>query len=298
MKQAFLIIAHSQFHLLKTLIELLTTDSRSDVYIHIDKKSNIPLWLKYSIFSENVYFLKERIDTRWGDFSQIETELLLFKTAFKNGPYKYYHILSGVDLPIKPISKILDFFDSNEGKEFVGYAGGINNFTQFNKVLKYHFFTRKYGKSCHNIVEKVFWKLLRVMTESIVNAFVKRDEDMHFRLGHNWVSITNAFCGYLLSKENLICKRFRFTFCADEIFIQTLLYDSSFKKNIYDGTNNNDGSKREIDWNRGGPYVWGQSDEDFEILKNSKQMFARKFDEKLSARFIPLVIELVNQKLS
>ena len=37
---------------------------------------------------------------------------------------------------------------------------------------------------------------------------------------------------------------------------------------------------REVDWKRGNPYVWGSSSEDFELLKNSDKLFARKFSNQ------------------
>lgn len=141
MKQAFLIIAHNQFNLLKTLVQLLSSDERCDVYVHIDKKSQIPCWLSDTTgLGKNVFLLKKRVDNRWGDFSQIETELELFKSAYNHGPYTFYHLLSGVDLPIKPIGEILNFFEKHKGKEFVGFAG--QGMPQPRKVMRYHFFTR------------------------------------------------------------------------------------------------------------------------------------------------------------
>lgn len=117
MKHAFLIIAHSQYDILKVLVELLDHPN-SDIFILIDKKSPLPknLICRFS----TLHLLSKRIDIRWGDISQIKAELLLFKAALSFGGYSYYHLLSGVDLPIKPLNYIFDFFKRNDGKEFVG----------------------------------------------------------------------------------------------------------------------------------------------------------------------------------
>ena len=46
---------------------------------------------------------------------------------------------------------------------------------------------------------------------------------------------------------------------------------------------------REIDWNRGQPYIWGQNPEDTDILLNSPKLFARKF----SSRHMGIVQEII-----
>lgn len=74
-----------------------------------------PIELKYS----NIHVFK-KVDVGWGEDSQIECEMFLFNEAYKKGPFDYYHLLSGVDLPLKSNYYIHDFFDQNKGKEFVG----------------------------------------------------------------------------------------------------------------------------------------------------------------------------------
>ena len=67
--------------------------------------------------------------------------------------------------------------------------------------------------------------------------------------------------------------------CVDEVFIPTLIYNSPFKNSIYKSDSNEYMScMREIDWNRGTPYVW--RNDDFDYLINSDKLFARKFSSK------------------
>mgnify|MGYP003196237755 CR=1 FL=1 len=80
-KHAYLIIAHNQFDLLKKILTMLD-DERNDFYIHIDKKvkdfdsSAFDGVLKHS----NLTFC-DRVNITWGDFSQIQSEMTLFKAA-------------------------------------------------------------------------------------------------------------------------------------------------------------------------------------------------------------------------
>ncbi len=252
MKHAYLIIAHHKFNQLQTLISLLD-DKRNDIFVHVDKKvGRLPF---LSARSSCLIILDKRIDTRWGDVSQLKTELLLFETAYKINAerYRYYHLLSGDDLPIKTNDYIHDFFERNDGKEFVGYTN-MNHEQMRNRVFQYHFLTRHYKQTG---ARGVLVQNLRIALETIVNALVIRREDMELKKGANWVSITDEFCRYLLSKKDFLFKRFKHTFCCDEFFIQTLLWDSPFKDNIYDLDDEYNGCVRAIDWNRGCPYVWG-----------------------------------------
>ena len=119
MKHAYLILAHNEWRLLQTLIDCID-DERNDIYVHIDAKVKELPELKAQ--HSGLFVLKERADVRWAGFSMIEAEYLLFENAFLNRPYSYYHLLSGVDLPLKSQSEIHVFFTDNAGKEFIGYS--------------------------------------------------------------------------------------------------------------------------------------------------------------------------------
>ena len=102
MKHAFLVIAHNEEALLLALLKQLNYKD-FDVYLHIDAKAE---GLRQSIERQlskfgNVFLVANPVDVYWGDVSQIECEMLLFKTAAAHGPYNYYHLISGVDLLLK-----------------------------------------------------------------------------------------------------------------------------------------------------------------------------------------------------
>lgn len=291
MKHAYLIIAHNSFRQLQLLLNLLD-DARNDIYVHIDKKSEFPqLDLpKYS----NLEILERRLDVRWGDISQIEVEILLFKEAYKKGPYMYYHLLSGVDFPIKTNDYIHDFFTKHEGLEFIGFGEPF-----FDRCTKYHFFTRHLKNK--NKLEKYFWIVLRTICEKIANSFKKSfPADIEIKSGANWVSITNDFCGYLISKENYILENFKYGICCDEVFIQTIFWNSPFKfKNFYGDTGYPyERSIRLIDWERGDPYVWGADPEyDYQLIRESRCLFARKFDLEKYPKFTLRVVGLIHNNI-
>lgn len=267
-KHAYLIIAHNEFEILKVLLSMLD-DERNDIYLHFDKKAGNINLLEFQTRKSRLVILDERIDVRWGDLSLTKVELLLFETAYNGGKYTYFHLLSGIDLPIQTQDYIHHFFDVNNGCEFVGYS----SYAKLNRVLKYHLFTRYYKHD--NIITRIIRRLCLFIQHCL---HYQRKGDFTFYRGCNWVSITSDLVSVLLKRKKNILKRFRYTNCSDEFFVQSILKDSILKDNICNLEDEWIGCMRLIDWNRGEPYVW--KNEDFQLLNNSEKLFARKFSSE------------------
>jgi len=121
MKHAYLIMAHGEPYILERLLKSID-DERNDIFLHADRKwHNFDAGKIQSFVKKSRLFFTPRLDIRWGAFSQIECELSLLKMATGNGKYAYYHLLSGVDMPLARQDKIHQFFEENSGKEFVAF---------------------------------------------------------------------------------------------------------------------------------------------------------------------------------
>lgn len=280
-KQAILIIAHNNIEILKKSLELL--DSKYfDFFIHIDKKSNIEYKdIKNCIKKSKIYFYKE-LDIRWAHYSQVKCELFLIKKVLETKEkYEYLHLISGVDFPIKKAEEIYTFFHNNYGKEFVHFQdkGLPKNKYEW---IRYFRFMKNYRNN--KIIQKI--EKTSLITQKLLKINRIKNNKYKFMTGANWFSITDTFAKYLISKEKEISKIFKYTKSADEIFLQTILYNSKYKEKIYNQKYNNDydSCKRLIDWNRGNPYVWKK--EDKEIIEKSSCFFARKFDYKTDREII------------
>lgn len=120
-KHAYMIIAHNEFDLLEILVRLLD-DPRNDIYVHIDAKVKNFDFKSFQALTQysRLRFTPRRISATWGDFSLVNTELLLLQTAVAGEdpaqPYAYYHLISGVDLPIKSNDDIHAFLRKMLGK--------------------------------------------------------------------------------------------------------------------------------------------------------------------------------------
>lgn len=287
---AYMIIAHNQFELLEKLI-LALDDKRNDIYVHIDAKvkdfdfEHFKSITKYSV----VRFTDERVNITWGDESQVKCEMVLLRNAVAgenpNEPYTYYHLISGVDLPIKSNDEIHEFFESNSGKEFIHYSSNEVEQSSINRVRYYHILRGK-----RNTINKIIAQIaLRFQILFGVNRL--KDTDIKVQKGCNWFSITGALAHYVVENQDKYRKVFSKSYCCDEVFIQTIVESSSFKENLFmpNCNDNHEACARLIDWKRGNPYVWTSAD--FDEIMASPCMFARKFDITTDAKIIDNILE-------
>lgn len=284
-----MIIAHNQFDLLERLICALDCDE-NDIYVHIDAKvKNFDFdyfegLVKYS----HIYFTP-RVRVTWGDFSQVKAQMLLIEAAVKNQPerggYSYFHLISGCDLPIKSNAEINKFFSENRGKEFIHFSSDRVTESSVNRIRYYHFF-RSRRNTFFKLISFALYKI-----QTLLGVDRLRKSGIKVQKGCNWFSITGDFAQYIYENMERWERIFRYSYCADEVFVQTILVNSPFKDNLYmpECGNNHLACARLIDWNRGNPYVFRK--EDFEQIKSSPAVFARKFDTGVDCDIIDMVLE-------
>ncbi|SMC97992.1 beta-1,6-N-acetylglucosaminyltransferase [Sporomusa malonica] len=288
-KHAYLIMAYNNFYVLEKLL-LLLDDNRNDIYVHVDKKTSDfdkNYFDKLNIYS-NIFFI-ERRNVYWADYSQVDVTLALLRAATKNKQYHYYHLLSGSDLPIKSQDYIHDFF-RNKDCQFVGIVPRI--FWYSIRRVKYYFpfLDNRYYRN-----SKILKAFVAVLV--LIQQFCQINRLKYYELdiynGWTWFSISHSFASYLIEQENTIAKMFQKAMAPDELFIQTMAFNSDYKDKIFDITDLKNGSMRYIDWKRGTPYVFRSSD--FEDLINSRYLFARKFDENVDRDIIDRVYHQVKK---
>lgn len=284
-KQAYLIVAHKDDLVFQTLLEMLD-DPRNDIFIHMDAKNKDYQQEKTEGRAKfgRVYHC-DRTSVTWGAYSMIHCELSLLEQAVQTGNYQHYHLLSGSDLPIKSQDDIVSFFEQHADKEFVRFER--ESFGYDFRVRYYHLFQEKTGRS-HNVLVRGVNRGFILVQQM---AGIKRNHRIDFQKGTQWFSITDELARYLVSKKDWVYRVFKDTFCCDEVFVQTIVYNSGFKDRLYHEEFDNDPEavKRLIDWTRGKPYTFRSCD--WDELKNSGMLFARKFDEKVDKEIIMQIKE-------
>jgi hypothetical protein len=285
MKHAFLIIAYKHASLLTQLVKQLD-HSDSSFFIHIDKKS--PLLEEPSIKAlksgSNVHFANERIDMHWAGFSHVRATMQLLNAALSKTDISYFHLLSGQCFPIRSTAKLFEFFEANNGRNFIDYfsipdvrwgeSGG------WDRLLYYHLYDVLNSRGKH------FDLLNRKFTGLQKRLNIKRHYPDNFPSlygGGAWWSLHRDFLEYFLGyieTNPRFYKRFHHSFCPDEFLFQTVLMDSPFKDTA---VNNN---LRFIDWSKRGSSPPDLDDTYFEELMRGEHLFARKFSSAISDKLL------------
>lgn len=294
-RHAYLIIAHTDFNLLRKLISELD-DERNDIYIHIDRKSRNfdRKFLEGCLKKSRLIYIPRR-NIYWGHYSIVSCEISLLRTAIQNGPYRYYHLISGQDFPIRSQDYIHEVFDNSNLEYITSWEcmTGVDDARNYTDSYSYYYFMfrflDKYRYRFGHPVAKFYKKLEKKSIAIQKKIGVDRSRNNSFAIykGDQWFSITDAFARYVVSKEGEIRKKLKYTMAPDEMLLATLAQSSEFKETIaYENF-------RLIDWNRGTPYTFGEADYD-EVISSDK-LFVRKVSEKTSTGLILRLMDYIKE---
>lgn len=217
---------------------------------------------------------------------------LLEAVKSSNEKYVYIHFFQGSDLPIKCNKEIQEFFEKNEGREFVSIEYGREKMAE-NKCQYYHLFCHNRFFRKNRAVKAVNFGLLAIQKK----MGIKKNTDINLYQGSALFSITPQFAAYLLERKNEIRSRFRFALAADECFIQSMIMKSPFKNCLYvkDGSPIN---ARLIDRTRpdgkNSPHIWRDNELEFLLEQPEELCFSRKFDVSIA----PNVVEQLKESCS
>ena len=281
-------MAHGNFSILKSMMKILD-DERFDFYIHIDAKTETGGEERelLSICKKSKVYLTQRIAVYWGHYSQTQTQLLLIKAAMNNTEkYDYFHLVSGIDMPLKTPDEIDSFISKNIGSEFVTV------WRTDNWRMKYKYpFIKKYKRSKNEIINKVKKGLIsRVLRlPRTKEADIQKNKGWTVYCGDAWYSISYDLAEYLLFHEDEIMRYWKDCYIADECLLATIVKNTpEFERKMYP-TNT-----REIRWENCVPHIWTKSD--LPYLYKSTAIFARKFSLEHIDAVTQLEKELLKRK--
>lgn len=292
-KHAYLITAHNNWDILGKQIRLLD-DERNDIYLMIDRKTKDFSPERLPVCEYAGFFLMERIEIFWAHFSQVQAVLNMLHKAFEEEKrrhitYTYFHLFSGVCLPIKSQDYIHSFCDRC-GKELIAVVP--KELWYCTKRVKFYYplvGTHIYRN--HKSVKALSEGLVLLQRLFRVNRL--KDRNISIYNGWDWGSITGEFAHYLVRHENEIRDIFSKTLSPSELWFHTMALNSEYRGRIYDCEDLKKGSMRYIDWTRGNPYIWRTKD--YNTLIESPYLFARKFDENVDRRIVDKIYEYVKQ---
>lgn len=298
-RHAYLIMAYNNWRQLGMLLELLD-DSRNDIFVHIDKRAgDFPQDMLVQAVKHSQIVFIPRKNVYWADYSQTEVELDLLEAASEKEAYHYYHLLSGMCLPLKTQNEIHAFF-ANQDKEFIGMVRNGGGYSKKYANYYHPFLHNSVYRKCKPL--KALDRAFMYMQKAVGFDRLK-GQNLTISTGWTWFSITHRHCRHLVEHRPFIERVFRHTVASDELFMGTMVVNFGLEDRVYDinTIEQNDftiGCKRLIDWNRGTPYTWGSlsQDEDFDTLMNSHCLFARKFDERVNYDIIKHIYDTLKAR--
>lgn len=299
MKHAYLIMAHNNFYNLEKLLKMLD-DDRNNIFLHFDKKTkNIDKSYYDRIVLKAKLYIFQDISVNWGGFSQVQCELFLLKKAMDVEEHQVYHLLSAADLPIKTQDEIHDFFMKHQNKQFIQIDK-----KRFEKEKKSIIMRIKY----YHPIQEIRKCVPNKMVQFVLTFFAKfllafqmlmkidrlKNIKMDVTFGSQWFSITHSFAEYVIEKEKDIYNLFHKSQAPDELFMQMLAWNSKYREELhYDEEKESYDNMREIEWQ----YETDNSHpktfkvDDFERIKKSGALFARKFMDDCDRDIIDLLYE-------
>lgn len=274
-KICILLLIHRDVEAVNRLIAKLKNDN-IDIYIHVDKKSNIDI----SKLDASAKIIQNTRKVYFADYTQTYAIISSLKEIIANKKYDYYLFLSGQDYPIISSDKIVDFFTENNGKIFIDYKRLGKD--HWNVAYRYEkpFFRNRYIRF---IIRRLPIKL------KFIDNYVPYG-------GDSWFNITNEALELLLEEyENKkIYKRVKSLEMPEEIIFQSILVNSKLKNKII-----ND-SLRYIDWsehneglNPGHPNIL--TEKDYNKIINSKKIFCRKTEPNKSEKLMELLDQYIEK---
>lgn len=265
-KPAFLILAHED----QPLLEVLTGKMLEfgSVYIHIDKKSPIPVDFYEADSRLHVY---KEFSIRWGHWSMVEATMFLANKALAEGA-TYLSYLSGNTLPVCSKKKFQEFLD-HEDDYFE--ANPITNEEFANRHRSFQLrFTHRYiaFKSRRNFLGRLQRRLMRELFALTPKLNYKKAlGDMTLCHGIGFWSVKATTYTQAMAEAHArptVMKYFKATEISDESFFQTAFcFVTSPKANT---------ARTYVDWIGSGTPAF-ITKEHLQAIQDGDYIFARKF---------------------
>ncbi len=287
MQKAYIIMAHRYPEQLFRLITRLN-DGASEFFIHIDKTAEFSQFEVIKNSNAPISFV-ERVDSRWGGFGSVQASLNGLK-AIKNSGKNFDQILlvSGQDYPIKSNAYINEFFETSPYSIFVDYFP-IPNYKKWPgdrggwyRVDKYYIGLKKH--------QMFMSKSLNLLSRFLPFLRRKTPNNMKPFTGSQWWSMDMYALNYILdydAKHPGYRAFHQYTFVPDELYVHMILANSTdeqIRKNMISD------NKRFMIWEKShSAHPNTILKKDFDAIKSSGHLFARKFDAKVDSEILDII---------
>lgn len=278
MKVAFLMQCHKNPEQINLLLDALN-HPMADVFVHVDKKSQE---IKDKITQrEGVYILPEQqcVDVQWAQYSQVEATLQLLSAAVNRGGYSHYWLISGQDYPLRSMDSVIGFLEANQEVNFIE----CSQIDAFNKRNDVYFSNFVIGRKLWQKVLKNLWIYGTGGWNKTLPIFKRKaPDDFKYWFGSQWWCLNGTMAQWIIDYLNEHMeyeKFFEHSLCPDECFFQTLVMNSPFAGSVKPYLHY-------IKWEKGKSSPRTLTTVDYEELKKTEKIIARKFDIDVDTEII------------
>lgn len=276
-KHAVLISVYKDMEYLELLVKKLSPDF--DVYIHVDKSSR-------EIKKEQIQYLEKQYHCVclsnyvccWAGFNVLLAYIDMLRIAVQK-EYKYYHIITGEDIPVKSAREIYNYFKDND-RIYISLHEAITD--NLKDRYKYWYpFVNKDPRARPwqqlNAVSLTLQKFFRVNRKRI------GCEEKVYK-GYVYGSLPHDAVRYVLDyvdKNPLFMRDLSMCYIMEELFFQTILGNSPYRNRIAKNC------LRYSVWEYKYDSIPGYLDEeDIRAIDAGDYIFARKVNKKFSEQLI------------
>ena len=269
MKIAHLILAHKNPKQLERLLNALSHPD-FDFYIHVDKKTKAEPFI-YLTNKKNVFLVNNRTKIYWAGYGTIQATLNGFREIIPKG-YDYINVISAQDFPLKSADYIYRYINDRQGKEFIMCESIEDEWREAAPRFRDYHLINWQIPGRHRL-EKLLNKILPARKFPLDYEIVGRA---------NWFTLTPGAAQYVLDfldEHPEVVRYFKYCWGADEFIFATILYNSKFRDKILDNLVH-------VIWYEGKGHPEILTSKNFNELKASDKLFARKFDVEVDATII------------
>lgn len=236
-------LCHETPDLVAQISNRLTLGTDNYIVIHVDKKTDIEPFKLLLLNNTHVVFMNERFEIYWGGVNSVKATISAMKIGMELHGERFV-LLQGKDYPLRNNLEIDSFFEKYRNVNFIKAC----NITKAKRKYSY---MKCYGFHLYNNVDRTTFNFRRCLSKilNIINKLgIKYRKGYYYNSRTNtrydiyWgaaqFSLTKDCVNYILrvvEKDERLLDFFKYRFPVDELFFQTIVYNSHFSYTTKDG---------------------------------------------------------------
>lgn len=301
-KIAILLLVHRNKAQLERLLSRLQHD-QIDIFIHLDAKCEFS---PSDIHAPNAVFTEKRYDVGLFEFSMVDAQMELIRTARLHGNYSYYLLMSGQCYPVWKIEDIYDFLCAKYPYPFIEIITPGKE-PRFRKIFKHSYLLKRFKLESYSLLKKRFpaavFSVLRYIPGGFVQL-VSQCQELFLRspehrlqqmgiqpfFGPQWWALPDTVMDHIqnMYQNKKYVKAISDCFSCDETFFQTAIM---MEKELAGIVLNEEGRWRSFLWfqifDGGHPTIL--TSQEYDRILASEKPFARKFDMGTDTHILDLL---------